>query len=158
VIEKLAWLGYRTCPESSRILIDDHLSKKSLIDFSTVEFEAKLFEEKISAEAKFNINEIVFWDRCPIDSIAFSYLYKRNLENKFFSRLKFAYRYVFCMCELEEYKYDYATLETEENAVLLENLLFKSYTQLGYKLIKVADMDISSRVDFILEHIGLLGK
>jgi predicted ATPase len=155
VIERLAWSGFRTCPESARVILDDKLSKNINLDFSTNEFETALFLEKLMAEDRFNPQEFVFWDRCPLDSIAFSYLYQKNLEQEFASKLKYSYKHVFFMCELDEYISDYATYESKENAILLENILYNTYEQSGYNLIKIAAMDIGSRVDLILTEIGL---
>ena len=152
-IERLAFEGYRICPEAARIVIDEYASKQEALDCGTKDFERLIFEEKLRAENRFNPKEVVFWDRGPIDSIAFSQLYNRNLEKEFSSKIGYHYKTILFMSELGEYKEDYATIENKHQAVELEKILKKAYKEFGYEMIEVPKMDIESRVAFVKKYI-----
>ena len=151
LIDRLAFEGYRICPEISRIIIDDYNSKEKELDYYTDYFEKLILKEKISAETRFKPEEYVFWDRGIIDSIAFSRLYRRNLDDEIKSSLIFHYQYIFYLDELPVYQPDYATQEDKKSASLLGKLIINAYSELGYSPINVPKMDIESRAQFILD-------
>lgn len=153
LIERMAFKGYRICPEASRIIIDDYKSREEKLDCYTEHFERLIAEERISAEKRFNPAECVFWDRGLVDSIAFSRLYGRDIEQMVQGKLNYIYRHVFYLCELPIYCSDYATMETKESAQVLGKLLLVEYEKLGYSPIMVPQMDINSRAEFILDMI-----
>lgn len=155
LVERLAFNGWNICPEISRILLDEALSRNELFNNRTVEFEKNLFQEKRKAEARFDPSETVIWDRSPIDSLAFSQLYHKNLENEFVSKLKYQYKYVFYLCSLPQFIPDYATFETEEEAYVLGCKIKNCYKQLGYNIIEVPVTDIKSRAEFVMEKAHL---
>lgn len=79
---------------------------------------------------------------------------KTKLENEFKEKLKYRNRGIFYLSSLEEYKADYATLETEEDSRRLGQLIRDTYKDLGYDLVTVPVMDIERRVKFIFDHIN----
>lgn len=151
LVEHLAFCGLRTCPEVSRILIDDAMSRGEESNIFTIEYEKKLFREKLQAEERFNPSETVIWDRSPIDSVAFSELYHKRLEGEFISQLKYQYKCVFYLCSLPRFLPDYATAETEQSSRSLGNSIKKYYRRLGYVITEVPVMDIRGRAKFVME-------
>lgn len=151
LVEYLAFCGLRTCPEVSRILIDDAMSRGEESNIVTIEYEKKLFREKLQAEERFNPLETVIWDRSPVDSVAFSELYHKRLEEEFISQLKFQYKHVFYLCSLPRFLPDYATAETEQSSRCLGNSIKKYYRRLGYVITEVPVMDIRGRAKFVME-------
>lgn len=65
---------------------------------------------------------------------------------------KSSYKKVF-LVELLEYDLDYARIESPEQAKMLEDLLEKSYTDLGIKVIRVPKMSVTERADFVLNNL-----
>jgi len=154
IIERLAYCGYRTCPEIARLLIDDYNSNDSIekCDFSTPLFEDIIFRTKVTAETNFCKDETVFFDRSPIDSIAFARLYNRPYK-EYVDKITLGYKKVFLMAHLDSYISDYATMENEQQSEKLTGLLIDAYQFFGYQLIKVPKMSIRDRVKFIEEMI-----
>lgn len=153
LIERIAFEGYRICPEVSRIIIDSYKCRNEKLDCCTEHFEKMVMKEKIAAEKRFNPREYVFWDRGLVDSIAFSRLYRRGIEHIIRNNLKYNYRYIFYLSDLPEYQPDYATLENRESAKAVGEILLATYKELGYSPIIVPQMDIESRVKFIFDII-----
>ena len=149
-IERLAYYGYKTCPEIARLLFDEYSSKGFEKEYEFV--EDILFYEKLKAEKNFHENEIVFFDRCPIDSIAFAKLYNKPYID-YIEKINFQYKKIFFIESLDNYNLDYATQETKEEAQFLGELLIETYETLNYKLIFVPKMSISDRVRYIKNEI-----
>lgn len=153
LIERLAFYGYRICPEVSRIVIDDYRSKEIYLDCYADNFENIVLSEKLAAEKRFQPKECVFWDRSIIDSIAFSRFYKRGLDDIIKKSLKYKYRFIFYLCELPIYQPDYATIENKETAKILGKYIRETYKENGYLPVMVPKMDVESRVQFVLDII-----
>ena len=62
------------------------------------------------------------------------------------------YKKVFLL-ELLDYQKDYARTETLKQAIMLEKLLKKIYTDLKIPLIKIKKMPINRRVQFVLDNL-----
>ncbi|MDQ2085923.1 ATP-binding protein [Herbivorax sp. ANBcel31] len=158
IIERLSFLGYKTCPEILRIYIDNELSKGRSMQSITSngqELEKNIFYEKLSAEKNFNRRDTIFFDRSIIDSIAFARLYKRDMPDLLRnSKLKFRYSKIFLLEPLNFYDKDYLTMESEEESKELNEHLIKAYSELEYDIIRVPIMPIEKRVNFILNNVN----
>ncbi|MBI2027991.1 MAG: ATP-binding protein [Candidatus Levybacteria bacterium] len=148
--------GYKVFYEWARIYIDQELKKgKTLkeIRADEREFQRKILRLKIDFEKKLNPKELLFMERGIPDSTA--YMKMLGIEND--KDLKDAlkncnYKRVF-LVELIKYELDYARTESQEEAMLIDSLLEKSYTDLGIEVIRVPKMSVEKRVDFILNNL-----
>ncbi len=64
----------------------------------------------------------------------------------------FRYRKIFYLDPLECHK-DYARTQTEETRDELSRLLFSSYSDLGYEVIRVPAVSVEERVREVLSHL-----
>lgn len=154
VIEKM---GYQVEYETARFWIEQELKKgKTLEEMRKDEylFQKKILELKIEYEKKFPKNELVFIERGIPDTTAYyqqscgikeDELLKESLQ-------KCSYKKVF-LFELLDYQRDYARLENEKEAKILEDLLEESYRSLGMEVIRVPKMSVQQRVEFILKQL-----
>lgn len=155
LIKELSKLGYITCPETARILIDEGIkSGKSVEEIRTdeSEFQRKVLRMKLTQEKKMPEDEIVFFDRAIPDSIAYYQIC--GLDEKEVINLcpRKRYRKVFFLEQLPFYK-DYARVEGGKTIKRLNNLLKKSYKNLGYKVIDILAMPVKERIRKILNEI-----
>lgn len=83
LIKELSKLGFITCPEAARILIDKGIKNgKSVKEIrgDEAEFQKRVLKMKIEKEKKMPRNKIVFFDRAIPDSIAYYQIF--GLDSK----------------------------------------------------------------------------
>lgn len=154
VMEKL---GYHVEYETARFWIEQELKKgKTLEEMRQDEylFQKKILELKIENEKKFPKNELIFIERGIPDTTAY---YQQSCNIKEDALLKESlkkchYKKVF-LFELLDYQRDYARLENEQEAKILEKLLEEAYSNLGMEVIRVPKMSVQQRVEFILKQL-----
>jgi len=152
VIEYLAFLGYRIFPEAARLLLDIEQSKGKTIKElrkNEIEFQKKVLQMKIEAERRLPPKQIIFFDRGIPDSIAYYRLYRENPAPVIKASQKRKYKKVFLLEQLP-FEKDYARIEDEDFAKNIQQLLYQSYLDLGYEVVKVPLGTIEERVKFIL--------
>jgi len=148
--------GYKVFYEWARIYIDREMKKgKTLkqIRKNELSFQRKILKLKIDFEKKLSKKDLVFIERGIPDSTAYMEMcgvaedksLKKAVENCY-------YKKVFLL-DLIKYELDYARTESQEEAMLIDDLLEKSYTDFGMKVIRVPKMSVSKRVKFILENL-----
>ena len=155
LIKELSKLGFITCPEAARILIDKGIrSGKSVEEIRGDEagFQRKVLKMKLEKERKMPKDKIVFFDRAIPDSIAYYQIYGLDPKEalKFCSKKR--YEKIFFLKQLSFYK-DYARVEDGKTIKRLNNLLKKSYKDLGYKVIDIPVMSVKERIRKILNEI-----
>lgn len=159
VIEKLIELGYICAPEVGRKVIKqqvaldgDALPWKDKIAFR----DEMVREEKKHHQAFEQLNELVFFDRCIVDSYGYSQLENLPIPQALMNacqHIRYANPvFMFPPWEAifandEERKQDFA------EAVRTYQAMVATYQQHGYELIEVPTMSIEQRVDFILERL-----
>ncbi|MEH0712159.1 ATP-binding protein [Vibrio owensii] len=159
VIEKLIEVGYICAPEVGRKVIKqqvaldgDALPWKDKIAFR----DEMVREEKKHHQAFEQLNELVFFDRCIVDSYGYSQLENLPIPQALMDacqRIRYANPvFIFPPWEAifandEERKQDFA------EAVRTYQAMVATYQQHGYELIEVPTMSIEQRVDFILERL-----
>lgn len=156
LLETLEKKGYKVYYEWARIYIDQEMKKgKTLAQIRKDElvFQRKILDLKIKFEKKLPKKEILFMERGIPDTTAYVKLLgvKKDVVLKKALR-KCNYKKVFLM-ELLKYEVDYARIESQEEAMLLENLLEKSYTDLGITVVRVPKMSVVKRIKFVLSHL-----
>jgi predicted ATPase len=155
IINQLSGLGYHTCVETARMLIEIELSKgKKLEEIrkNEIEFQKKVFETKVKLEKKLPKDKIVFLDRGLPDSIAYYQLYEHETKEILEVCKKKIYKKIFFL-ELLQFKKDHVRTEDRERTIKLNNLLKKAYLDLGYEVISVPRMSVKERVEFILSNL-----
>ncbi len=155
VIEYLAFLGYSVIPEAARVLIDIEKSKgKSIkeIRSNEVEFQKKVFGMKIEIENRIPPDQITFFDRGIPDTIAYDKICGLNEGHAISASQKRKYKGIFLL-EQVLFENDYGRTEDEKFANNLSGLLYKSYLDLGYNIIKIPVIPIDERAEFILRNI-----
>lgn len=155
-LEALKKKGYKVFYEWARIYIDQEMKKgRTLKEIrkNELEFQRKILKLKVNFEKKLPRKDLVFMERGIPDSTAYMQMCGIKRDKDLAKALKnSSYKKVFLM-ELLKYELDYSRTESEEEAQILDNLLEKSYTDLGIKVIRVPKMSIEKRVEFILDSL-----
>jgi len=155
-LETLKKKGYKVFYEWARIYIDEEMKKgRTLKEIrkDELEFQRKILELKVNFEKKLSKKDFVFMERGIPDSTAYIQMCGIKNDKGLTRSLKnCSYKKVFLM-ELLKYKLDYARTESQEEAQILDDLLEKSYTDLGTKVIRVPKMSVAKRVKFILDNL-----
>ena len=148
--------GYKVFYEWARIYIDQEMKKgRNLKEIRKDElaFQRKLLDLKVKFEGTLPKKDLVFMERGIPDSTAYMEICGvKNDKNLTEALRKCSYKKVFLM-ELLKYKLDYARTESQEEAMILDDLLEKSYTDLGIKIMRVPKMSVAKRVKFILNNL-----
>ena len=155
LIKELSKLGYITCPEMARILIDEGIKNGKSVEeirSNESEFQRKVLRMKLAREEKMPKDEIVFFDRAIPDSIAYHQIC--GLDEKEVIKLCLGKRYkkVFFLEQLPFDK-DYARTEDRKTIKKINHLLKESYKNLGYKIIKVPVVSVKERIKIILSEV-----
>ncbi len=148
--------GYQVVEEAARILIDREIAEGNTIERirkNELSFQKKVLQQKINMEKQLSRGELIFFERGIPDSIAYfklcgitsDFSLKKALNKCFYKKIFFL--------ELLDYKKDYARVENEKDAVILERLLEESYIKLKMEVVKVPKMSIKKRLDFIIDRI-----
>lgn len=154
-ISRLSKMGYATCLEAARMIIDEDISKgktKKEIRSNEEEFQKKVLELKIELEKKLPKDKIVFLDRGLPDTIAYLQLYGFDDTKVIKLCRKKRYEKIFFLESLS-FEKDYARTEDEESLKRLGELLKKVYLDLGYEVIEVPVMTVEDRIKFILSKL-----
>jgi predicted ATPase len=156
VLSALQKKGFHTIEEAARIYIDQELTKgKTLMQIrrNELNFQKKVLQLKIDTEKKLLKDKIIFFERGIPDSWAY-YKLCGKMYDVFLNNAirKSNYKKVFLL-ELLDYQKDYARTETLKQAIMLEKLLKKIYTDLKIPLIKIKKMPINRRVQFVLDNL-----
>lgn len=148
--------GYKVFYEWARIYIDDEIKKgRTLREIrkDELEFQRKILELKVNFEKKLPKQNLVFMERGIPDSTAYMKLAGGKRNKALDKALKNSYYKKVFLLELIKYKLDYARTESQEEAILLDNLLESSYADLGIRVVRVPKMSVEKRVKFILDNL-----
>jgi predicted ATPase len=155
VIERLNFLGFKTFPEASRIILDNEESKGNSVEkviLNKKDFEEKIITFKVLMEEKADIANLSFFDRSLIDSEAFIRLY--DVKNvSIVKKMKYKYKYVFLLDSLT-LKTESKRFENDDQRLELRTHLINAYHNYGYELIKIGIDSIENRVNTILKYMS----
>jgi len=168
VLEKLAFKGFETVSESSRIVID-HERKKAETDslYSPIyphtnlaKFQLLVLEQQRLSELNIESHS-TFLDRSFIDNLAYSALGKLDMNHIFFPFIKNAgYTGVFFLDRLPFYNNDSSRLEDRTSAKIIHSTLLYFYQKSNIPIFRVrffhGDDGVEKRANFILEKVGLI--
>lgn len=148
--------GYKVFYEWARIYIDQEIKKGRTIEDirkDEFEFQRKILDLKVSFENKLPKKDLIFMERGIPDSTSYMKLAGGKKDKILEKALKNCYYKKVFLLELIKYELDYARTESQEEAILLDNLLEKSYTDLGIKVIRVPKMGVEERLKFIINNL-----
>lgn len=152
VLDHLSKAGYRTVPETARVLIDEGMAQgKTVAEIRSNEadFQRRVLELKLKNEAGLPLDETIFLDRAMPDSVAYYTLCGIDPQEACAICRRDLYQKVFLM-EPIAFTQDYARTESPEAIARLNGLLQDAYEQLGYEVIAVPAMSVEDRVRFIM--------
>ena len=156
LLEVLEKKGYKVFYEWARILIDREMKKgKTLKEIrkDEVAFQREVLKLKIDFEKKLSLRQLVFMERGIPDSIAYMKMCGVTKDKVLEKAVKTChYKKVFLLDPIK-YALDYARTESQEEAMLIDDLLEKSYTDLDIEVVRIPKMFVSKRVNFILKHL-----
>lgn len=156
MLENLKTKGHKVIPESARVLLDEGFAQgKTLQEIRADEraFQWKVLDRKVEVEEKLDPSELIFLDRGIPDSIAYYQIAGEDPAPALRESQKRRYRAVF-LCEQVPFENDNARTEDQKKAEEISNLLFKAYTDLGYKVVRVPLMSVEERVQLVLQELG----
>ncbi len=163
VINELTKKGFKTKHEAAREVIQKFLDEGHALQ--DLQHHQQVIQDRIMAatvenEKNWHKDEFMFLDRGVPDGIPFFLL--ANLDDKEIRKNSLIHKYaqVFAFETLPLVQ-DGIRKEDEKTVKLLDILLRKEYTHLGYKVINVPVMPINDRTDFIcqkLEQVPRISK
>jgi len=155
VINALEQKEFRVVPEAARAFIDDQWARGlSLAEIRSdaLTFERQILIKKIQTECRLPVDKTIFLDRAVPDSIAYFLHAGLDPDEPTMASQKFKYRRIFFLDRLP-CAADSARIEDDATAATLAVVLKKSYTGLGYPLIRIPVLPVELRVNLILQHI-----
>lgn len=153
LLEYLALHGCITVPEVARVFIDGELAKgRTLTEIRSDEalFQRRVLKIKVEIEQAIPVHQLVFFDRGIPDSIAYFQLHGVGIEPVLQASRERRYKGIFLLDRLP-FEHDYSRVENEELAERLDKLLYQSYADLGYDVIRVPVLPIPERAQFVVD-------
>ena len=157
IIKELSNRGYKCHSEISREIIAHQLATggaitpwQDLNKFSELVIDERLIQFKSA------IDDVEFYDRGIIDSLAYLLKDKVPITNKWKSianNYKY-FRTVFITPPWEEiYIKDKERKEDFKNATEIHNCMIEAYNLFSYKVCIIPKMSVDERIEFIINHI-----
>ena len=116
-------------------------------------FQALIGHRQRDIEEKLEVKDKIFLDRGRIDNVAFGEYFDHptSMENKILADTA-QYDQVFLLELIEPFKerQESGRIEDRRMAVGLQEQLFETYTRYGFDVVRVPQMQVDKRVDFIL--------
>jgi len=116
--------------------------------------EEILEKQKEQIEKADKLNKIIFFDRGIPDSLAYFKYHNFIIPKKILNLIKNKkpYELIFFL-DFVPYQNDEVRYETKEQAEKIHKIIYNTYAELNYKIIKVPLMSIKKRVEFIKKFI-----
>lgn len=158
VIDALARDGYQVCDEIVRRHFEEQLAAG--VDMVQLRqdipgFQRLMFDKRRQREDDLAVDEPVILDRAIPDSIAYYHLREYDAAELIEVGQARRYRSVFLFERLPMVNDDVRN-EDEERAGLIEQLIIRAYTDLGYELTRVPVMSIAERCEFVRAQLDAL--
>jgi predicted ATPase len=158
LIDCLSEYGYTVIPEAARHVISEEQEKENYIkNYSGIlpwkcldKFQYRVLETQIRFENE-AIADIAFLDRSIIDILA----YLPALEDQLMPHIQKAnYTKVFFLEQLPFYQKDSQRKESVQEAKIAHKQVYEAYKRTSLEIIKVPNLGIEKRVDFVLNHLN----
>lgn len=157
LLAELAQRGYQTTDEVARVYIDE--ARESGITVHDLRRDEQQFQEEVARrkaafEATLSPGKTIFFDRGMQDTLAYMRYYQYPLEDWVIDLCRQAsYRTVFLLEQLDTYTSDTARIEDESFSKSIEQLLFDAYVEYGMTPVRVPNLGVAERADFVLAHL-----
>jgi len=154
LIDKLKEQGFSVLEESAREILEQR-KKFPVNEKENLIRQQLIFEKQLQKEEKSNEGDgILFLDRCLCEvSVYCKFLLNYIPENIANYNLLNRYEKVFF---LDRYLFvdDGLRIEQgEEGAQKIQEIIYNTYKELGYNIIKIPKMDTEKRIEMILDYI-----
>lgn len=157
LLKELESLGYTTLPEAARTVIDRAIATGKTVNelrANEAKFQLDVLKHKQEIERDHARDTLTFFDRGMHDTLAYLELINEKIDNAVIDAVKKSkYKKVFLLDPLSIYESDYARTETQEEALKLNALLHKAFSDYGMEPVKVPALSPSERAQFVLQHI-----
>ena len=159
VINELLNRGYFCFPEIVRELKSSKGSDgvKNYFDSNPIDFTNKLFHLRTNQYAKEIKSDSIFYDRGPIDSIAYLKFKKINCPSRLINLAKtIKYDFYFIAEPWEKiYVNDEIREETFNQCEMIHQSILSTYKQFNAELISLPFKSVNDRAEFILNRINI---
>lgn len=148
--------GYKVYYEWARIYIDRQMKKGktlSQIRKNELSFQKKILKLKMDFEEKLDPKKLIFMERGIPDSTAYMKICGAEKDQTLINAVENCYYKKVFLTDLIKYTADYARTESQEEAMLIDNLLEKSYKDLGIEVVRVPKISVEERVKFIIKNL-----
>jgi len=143
--------GFRVCPEEARSILDG-------IDLLPKDFEQRIASLRLKFLNSTNQDTIAFADRGLPDQVAYSW-YKKKQPSAFIEEAVSSNRYapfVFITPPWQDiYAQDKVRKENFEEACLIHDHIIRAYHKYGYQTIDLPLSSPVTRVEYILNFLGI---
>lgn len=159
LIDQLADQGFRTVPEAGRKFFERELAKGRTIDEireDRAAFTREVYDIMVEHERGLGSTETNFLDRALPDGFAFFRLAGLNPNQMLPDCFQHRYASVFLLNRLPYLK-DGVRVADDETAAYLESWVFRDYSALGYRVIRVPVLSPEERLEFVLERVAEQG-
>jgi len=151
-INNLKKQGFFIFEESARKVLKTKFKDKHSKEIDRDFFQRKIFElqEEHFNKANNSNKQIVFFDRGVGDTLAYYLFSKLKIPKDLLEKAKKQrYTKIFFLEPLNFYEKDDIRQESKKEQKKISEAIIKSYSQLGYDIIKVPIMSINKRIEFI---------
>ena len=159
VAKELSNRGYFCFPEIVRDLksLKRNQGINNYFDSTPIDFTNKLFHLRTNQYAKEIKSDSIFYDRGPIDSIAYLKFKKINCPNRLINLAKtIKYDFYFIAEPWEKiYVNDEIREETFNQCIVIHHSIVSTYKQFNAELISLPFESVNDRVEFILNRIKI---
>ncbi|EOD79697.1 hypothetical protein D515_01491 [Grimontia indica] len=159
VIESLKGQGQRCAPETGRKVIQQQVKRNgfALPWMNKVAFRDEMVREELANYDAFRqVSGPVFFDRCIIDCLGYSFLEELPIPESLSQTCQMlVYRkeaFIFPPWR-EIFVNDSERKQDFDKAVETYEVMVDVYQRFGYQLIEVPRLSVEERVRFVLEHI-----
>lgn len=155
LIFELEKRGYSVVPEPARLIIDEKLAAGETIEqiVTDPEWLVSVVRKALAQYREIPPEEMYFFDRCVVDSIAYYNLNGKEIDEEFRVALDaVTFKKVFLL-DLVDFTNDEARSETPEEARKLHELIRGGYQSEDYEIVEVPVLPVPERADFVLSNI-----
>jgi predicted ATPase len=155
-IDLLADRGYQTVPEVARQLIERELAKgRTLGEWfaNGATMTPAVAEVQRRVERGLRAADVAFLDRGLPDCLFFYRNFGLDPNDLLADCFRHRYAFVFLLDRLD-FELDGARIKDDVYTVLLDKWLYRDYSALGYRVIRVPVLPPQERVEFVLEKLA----
>ncbi|MFW0717396.1 AAA family ATPase [Pedobacter sp. N23S346] len=161
LIEKLKELGYATCSDISRELIENRLNTGMTLEEIYRDehaFQSEILAEMINKLQTIPSGKLVFHDYCIPDNIPFLKMLEIPVTDEFrLSSKLYRFKKVF-ICEPFSLEIDGIRRESSKDQLFLDMEIENIYEELGYSVIRLPATDVNERIRTIQANVSQLAE